>query len=672
MDFITFRRVSDRATAADPNIAFADNVVAFGVETLTPALNADTIRLLAVVGDADAANEPGELGFVLSEGTDGLSTLGADNTAADPVLVTAHGRINNDAVGALVGVNRVWFGDSRGFGVDNGPESGGRNLNSGDSVTFTLTGGFAIDTVSFVVNAVDGGGGATASADVALDVDGDVVDTGAYKADATAANVDAPLVLAGLADETLVEIDFDVQVLKVGGAVRTGAAVDAFFAKHAASFLDAVTIGGTTGNGFAARDLVIGRTTIASPASDAVISFERNASGANRGFDATLDLAKNGSTDFREELSAGWGAWNSSLFSAANDLDGDGKSTTLSGTGAPLDILNVVTLGQTRAASPTGHVVGQLKFDKGLVIDSAAPAAKLDDGTSLGGNYGDEGATSGANDFNGGEVIRFGLGEGFDGTRALLDFHYVLGSHEGFDVKVRLLSDGAVIENVLIDLDDGAGLVDRAARDPFGQTFDTIEVQALARRVGTGANPDLALADLDVHVAVNRPVTPLTVDFDDLAVGGGKEAKIADGYKGFGWTQTGVFETGNFGLNYKASSGPNVGFIGEANGGEIGGYDDPGETAGAPVRITRATDFDFLSGVFTPQGRAGMTVTVEGYDDGALVASRTVALGSIDPDSTTAATFSGFTSIDELRFNANDGNGGTNDYFGFDDLVFLV
>jgi hypothetical protein len=233
----------------------------------------------------------------------------------------------------------------------------------------------------------------------------------------------------------------------------------------------------------------------------------------------------------------------------------------------------------------------------------------------------------------------------------------------GSDTFIWKTGDGL---DVVRDYEVGVDLLDFNEGGPL-----TLTAISFAGQDSTLVRTDNA----QVHGVILQGVIGLTVDFDDIPLSDGEEVKIADGYMGFDWTQAGIYNPDPDGplafLNYEAASDPNFGFIAEANNFEVLGHDDPGETAGAPVVITRATDFDFLGADFTPSGREGMQVTVEGWDDGVLRFSKTVTLGTIDPDSTTFASFD-FTSIDELRLSANDGDPATNDYFGFDNLLFLV
>ena len=89
-----------------------------------------------------------------------------------------------------------------------------RWLNAGDSITLTLgpvgwrRARYA--SASFTASR----GGAAGSATLALDIDGDVMRTGSYKASADAGNVDALLQLA-VNDGDRVAIDFDAGTVSV-------------------------------------------------------------------------------------------------------------------------------------------------------------------------------------------------------------------------------------------------------------------------------------------------------------------------------------------------------------------------------------------------------------------------------------------------------------------------
>lgn len=217
--------------------------------------------LVAIEGDDDRLFEAGETGWLLAAagGNNRLSNSASLNELSDPFTISAHGRIKANAVGGLsvdkaLGFNRDW-----GFGVDNGPDRNNRWLNDGDSITWTLNpiaGNVArYATMSFVADL----GGAAGSAALALDIDGDVIRSGTYKAAANASHVDALLRLS-VKDGAKVGIDLDAGTLTINGVLKTGAAVSAFLEAFKASDGDSLTIGALGGRGFSVRDLTIGRS----------------------------------------------------------------------------------------------------------------------------------------------------------------------------------------------------------------------------------------------------------------------------------------------------------------------------------------------------------------------------------------------------------------------------
>lgn len=193
-----------------------------------------------------------------------------------------------------------------------------------------------------------------------------------------------------------------------------------------------------------------------------------------------------------------------------------------------------------------------------------------------------------------------------------------------------------------------------------------------AQRVEFSANDgdDATLDYFGIDNLAFSDTNTVVLDFDDIALGAGGETPLAD-YRGFSFSETGVYRPDGAIAGYVTSSGSNLAFIAEAAGNEVAGYDSP---AGSPVVITNASEFSFLGGAFTSAFRAGLEITIRGYADEAgtqLVAERTIVanLGSADQFSFLDGEFAG---LHRLEFNANDGNAGTNDYFGFDDLSFFV
>jgi hypothetical protein len=189
------------------------------------------------------------------------------------------------------------------------------------------------------------------------------------------------------------------------------------------------------------------------------------------------------------------------------DADGDGNRAELNGTNVPFDILRLVTIGQQDSRAPEGHQVGTLDRSLGIGIDTAKDGASLDDGSSLGGNYGDEGAP-GTNHLQNGEFVRFDLGADFEGVSARIVFSASgLITRDGEDAVVRLLdSTGALVDQFAIDLDGGLTHVVSGAT-----VFDQVEIEALA---GT----QLAVADVDIDVVADLSVIAPAIG-DHLIVG---------------------------------------------------------------------------------------------------------------------------------------------------------
>jgi hypothetical protein len=185
--------------------------------------------------------------------------------------------------------------------------------------------------------------------------------------------------------------------------------------------------------------------------------------------------------------------------------------------------------------------------------------------------------------------------------------------------------------------------------------------------IGTAASDGTGFAIKDLVLETGDATV---LDFDDIALSpGGETALQGTGYGGFTWQQAGVYHP-NGDLNYKQQSGSNLAFIGEQGGFEVSpGYDQP---AGSPLVISRATDFTFLGAAFSGQSYDNMPVTIEAYDDGVRVGSKTITVPQGGPtwfgfsDPGDGQRFEG---IDELRMRADDGR--TAEYFGFDDFTFI-
>lgn len=193
-----------------------------------------------------------------------------------------------------------------------------------------------------------------------------------------------------------------------------------------------------------------------------------------------------------------------------------------------------------------------------------------------------------------------------------------------------------------------------------------------AQRVEFSANDgdDSTLDYFGIDNLTFSDTTTVLLDFDDITLAAGGETPISD-YRGFSFSQTGVYRPDGAIPGYTTSSGPNLAFIAEANNNEVGGYDN---AAGSPVVITNASQFSFLGGAFSAAFRSGLEITIRGYADEAgtqLVAERTIIAnqGSADSFSFLDGEFAG---LHRIEFNANDGDTATSDYFGFDDLSFFV
>ena len=240
---------------------------------------------------------------------------------------------------------------------------------------------------------------------------------------------------------------------------------------------------------------------------DGVISYEIDRSNPDKGLYGTLDIGDDGSLEARELLSTSTGQF---YHEGEDDVDEDGISATINGKGDPLDILNISTYGQfddrigiddNAGESQFQQQLGELrKGNGGLTVDSSGKAANFD-GSSAGGNFGDEG--TGRRDFNNGEIMRFTIGDDFNGINATMDFNYD-GGNDGDDIQVNLYRNGVLVSSTDIDLDatGNTGVSVGSENDLVvsWRTFDTVEIVALL-----DAQYNLSLLDLDITVESNAP-----------------------------------------------------------------------------------------------------------------------------------------------------------------------
>jgi hypothetical protein len=198
-----------------------------------------------------------------------------------------------------------------------------------------------------------------------------------------------------------------------------------------------------------------------------------------------------------------------------------------------------------------------------------------------------------------------------------------------------------------------------------------------ARRIEINGN-DGDAATLDYFGIDNLTLrdTVTTIGFDDIALVPGGEARIADGYAGFQWNGVGVYRPDGAIAGYQATDGTNIAFIAEANGNEIGGYED--HVAGTAAVITRDSAFSFVGADFSAAFRDDLDLTIRAYADAAGQVLVGTAQISVDRGATSFTFADGvnvagtFSSIERLEFASNDGNPSTNDYFGFDHFQFII
>lgn len=129
------------------------------------------------------------------------------------------------------------------------------------------------------------------------------------------------------------------------------------------------------------------------------------------------------------------------------------------------------------------------------------------------------------------------------------------------------------------------------------------------------------------------------LDFDDLSTGG-TYASFAN-YGGLTWSNS-------FALNSNATVYSGTGYQnGEVSGGGVVAFDG----YGSPLEITSAADFTFNGTYMTGAWNDGLQVTINGYNDGALVNSMVVTVNTTSPTWVAA----NFANVDRLTFSSAGG-----------------
>lgn len=241
--------------------------------------------------------------------------------------------------------------------------------------------------------------------------------------------------------------------------------------------------------------------------------------------------------------------------------------------------------------------------------------------------------------------------------------------------------DGTVITVSAYADSEGTTLLGTVTLTANRGTAQTVNFDAAlfsnAERIEFSANDgNAATADyFGIDTLVLREAVPVTLSFDDIALSEGGEAPLADGYGGFDWAGVGVYNPDGAIAGYQATSGSNLAFLAEANGGDIAGYED--HAGGTAAVLTNADGFTFLGGSFSAAGRNDVDIVITAYAD--VAGTQQIGQATIQIDqgaqgfSFDATNVTGtFANATRLEFASNDGNAATNDYFGFDDLLLLV
>jgi hypothetical protein len=151
---------------------------------------------------------------------------------------------------------------------------------------------------------------------------------------------------------------------------------------------------------------------------------------------------------------------------------------------------------------------------------------------------------------------------------------------------------------------------------------------------------------------------PIVITFEDLP---GDLSAIPNGYNGFNWTNMYVLDgsqpvLANSGYDHGSVSGVNVAY---------NGFGDPGHA------ITISGDpFNFIGAYFTGAWNNGLSITVNGYNNGALQNTSTFTVSTLAPSYQAL----NYANIDELKFSSTGGvDGGFvgfGTHFAMDDFTF--
>ena len=181
------------------------------------------------------------------------------------------------------------------------------------------------------------------------------------------------------------------------------------------------------------------------------------------------------------------------------------------------------------------------------------------------------------------------------------------------------------------------------------QPVETINLSGSYTQADFALKPD---SGTGTEVVFTTPLPATTVTFSNLPDLGGQDALIPNGYDGFDWSNfyylDGDAYNPNSGYANGAVSGPNVAFNGFGESASLSG-----------------PTFNFIGADLTAAWNNGLSITVDGYDNGVLVDQETVVVNSTGP---TWFEFD-FNGITDLVFSSS---GGTNAGYGGTGTQFVI
>ena len=293
----------------------------------------------------------------------------------------------------------------------------------------------------------------------------------------------------------------------------------------------------------------------------------------------------------------------------------------------------------------------------GTSFDDMIDAADTDD--VLAGFSGNDRIETGAGD----DLVFGGIGD--DTIIAGTGFNMVFG---GADRDVFVFTPDSAGMTLIGDFEDGLDRIDLSQLGITGFSQLDIEMNSRGAIIAIGGlvinlrTDDAAGLGAEDFIFAQPPGARI-LDFEDVAHDDGYAALITDAYAGFTWTNFGVLETDEYSAEkvsgYRARDGDNLLYNG----------------FGDPAAFARTENFDLESLWLSAAWSDGLNVTIEAWDDGALLGRQVVTL-AYGVSALFELDDALFDSVDEVRFVASGGQDvttdeGTGSHFGLDQMTLI-